>query len=796
MNIKDSDLIALAGLLHDIGKFRQRTGKDVENFDLNFSVCDSDGRCYYLHAAHTSRALEEMGFADLKNLIYLAASHHKSNLSGHEEIIKRADIYASGERQEGEGGNFKRSKLISIFSEVGLKHEPEKYYFELQKFTEDIAMSNSNKEYKDEKEAEKRYSDLYEEFLRDIKELKLKFTDNSTQDFLNLVSVLEKYTTFIPASSYKPYPDISLFDHMLVTAAIATAMLQDKEKFYLIQGDFTGIQDFIFAKEGKSNKYLAKIFRARSLFVSLAVDFIALKICSMLNITPLSIIINAGGKFTILAPKVDDIEKILNEVRSEVNEEFKKINYLQTKFVIDYIEERFSNLAYGKASEVFKKLAVKFEQAKLKVDVGIDVFCDYINSFREGYERCDICGVVPAKIPSKEGEICICSYCKKFKEWGEKISKFNYIEFDLQKGILDGIDIVEEKKEVGKVYFSVNENENFAFKRVANYLPEFTEKDKDDSRYQLVEWMEEEDFKGVKSFDCIAVSGLEARSDGFYGRKYLAILKADVDNLGSIFVNGFKRRIVNGKELAIIGEGRAENGELVDKSTISRIVSLSRLMDFYFTTLLKKMIRERYKNIYTVFAGGDDLFLIGHYKDIMNIQKDIVSTFKEFTKNDDLHLSFGITLTNYNAPITQMAYKAEEDLHKAKTHGNKNNSTIFDIVVRNEELDELLDKKEEFSKLLNDLSMGIMYKLYEFINMKQKLTSDASNETILINARWKALLRYTLAKKLLKEKGQDYTNALAGKLIEDIEKFGEKLIIPLNLVLYEQRKYSKKGVSS
>ncbi len=788
VQIKDSYLVALGGLLHDIGKFRQRSGLGgLEAFDLDFA----DENNTYLHAAHTSKAIDEMGLSSIQNLTQIAASHHKQDISGYEEIVKQADIYSSSERKEGEGGDYIKSKLISIFSEVALENTPNKRYFCVQKLDENIEIPDSQREYSSQDEAKRLYSELYKEFIDDVRQLNLNFQENPFQDFLNLKSVLEKYTSFIPSSSYKVYPDVSLFDHLTTTAAIATALLKDKGKFYLIQGDFTSIQNFIFSKGGKSNKYLAKILRAKSLFVSLAVDFIAFKICKKLDITPLSIIMNAGGKFTILAPKVENIQDILNDIKNEVNKTFAEINYLQTKFVIDYIEESYCNLAYGKASSVFKKMAMKFEEAKLKVDTNIDVFENYIDSFSDNYKRCDICGIVPAPI-SNQDELAICKYCKKFKEWGEKISRSRYIAFDFTKDIFNGIDIVDSmQNKTQKIYLSIKEDQNMAIKRVANYLPTFESSDINNPKYNLIEDFKPEEAVGVKSFEHIAVDGLTDKEDGYYGRKYLAILKADVDNLGQIFINGFKRKITKEKmELPIKSNNPYK--EVKDYSTISRIVSLSRLMDFYFTTLLKKLIKEEYENIYTVFAGGDDLFLIGHYKDILNVQKDIIKTFKKYTQNEDLHLSFGITFTTYTTPLVYMAYKAEEDLEKAKV-GDKNKSTILDIVIENSELENLLGSKlQQLQQLISEgFSSSMMYKLFNFIEMAERLRpKELTNEVILQNARWKALLRYFIFKNLSEQLEEERINEISESIIKDIEELGIKFIIPLSLVLYEQRKYS------
>ena len=804
--MRDIDLIALAGLLHDIGKFRQRCGfeNDLRDFEMGFAVCDKQ-KCSYIHAAHSAKTIEEMELGDIKNLVQVAASHHKA-IDGMERIVQEADRYASSERKEGESSNFIKTKLMSIFSEVALCNENEECYFPVQKFIPDIVYPDGLKV---DEQAQKKYKKLYDDFIKDAKNLGLNFDKNDNfLEFLKLKSLLEKYTTFIPSSSYKSYPDVSLFDHLLLTSALSVALKENKKNFYLIQGDFTSIQSFIFSKFGESNKFLAKILRAKSLFVSLATEYIALKICKFLQIPPTNIVLSAGGKFTIIAPKYEKV-KVQNEektfkefiqyIKDEINKQFAKINYLQTKFALTYIEEEYKHLQYNNeiyeqeknlhcqnesynASCVFWKIAKSFEEEKLRFDSEVEVFDDYIDAFKDK-EKCDICGIVPTD--KKIDDIYICEYCEKFKEIGENFTKKKYIKIDLSKDLIDAFEFVDNVQNDNKIYYAMDEDLNYAIKRVANYVPLI--ENENDARYKLIEEKFDEKLKkgDVKSFYHIAVEGLREEDDGFYGRKYLAILKADVDNLGQIFIYGFKKGKDDNKVIPI---KKVKNEKIYDEATFSRIMSLSRMMDFYFTSILKKKIKEKYKNIYTVFAGGDDLFLIGHYKEIIELHKELISDFKDFTQNKDLHLSFAIKLTSPNVPITQMAEFAEEELKLAKDF-NKNNSVIFGIKVSNDEILDLYQLEKEFQKM-DYLSESFLYKLFTFIEMRERLKNG---ENVIVNARWKALFNYYL-KNSVKDKDknkqeQKWNKAL--KIADWIEEWGEKLKIPLNIYLYSKRKYKK-----
>ena len=758
------DLIALAGILHDIGKFRQRCGfDDLNEFEIGFALCDKQ-KCSYLHSSHTAKAIEEMRLGDIQNLITLSSSHHKKNLDADELIIQKADRFASSLDRKESIEEVKQKDFIEValqtpFSYVWLNKKPETSYYFLQKFEENIKITSQKRV-----NSQESYKKLYNDFISEAKKLNLTF--KKSNDFLKLKSLLEKYTTFIPASSYKTYPDVSLFDHLLATSAIAVAIKRgDGENFSLIQGDFTSIQSFIFSKFGQSNKYQAKILRAKSLFVNISTELVALKICKELDLNPLNIVLNAGGKFTILSHKLssEDLEKLEN-IKDWVNKSFEEINFLQTKFVIkstDFTKESFK---LSKFADIFKKLAYEFEKEKLRFIPKKEIFKEYIKDTSNGI--CEICGIVPLKDEKSDK---VCKYCSKFKEIGEKLPKAKYINFNLEDML--SIHLSEKESDEYSLGFT-----NHPIKRVANVVPKFKSSDINNPKYKDITQETQIKEGMIKSFYHIANDGYKIDKNGeLLGKNYLAVLKADIDNLGEIFIRGFNHE--------------------KNEATFSRVLYLSRMIDYFFTNILMDFIKD--KNVYTVFAGGDDLFLIGHYEDIIKTYEWIVEELKKYTRNDDFHLSAGINLSRANVPLPLMADFTEDELDSAKAiDSDKNAVTIFGVTLKNSEFLEMLKYLEFFEELyqnLNKVQSGItfMYRFYDFIQMQKDLQKHP-----LQNARWKYLLRYLIeknfeVKKSDKEDAKKAKEHIKEQLIElgvMIERYKDKLIIPLNLFLYSKRK--------
>ncbi len=318
-NFSDSFKIVIASLFHDVGKVRQRSGKTIGNRDNEQYIVNNE----YFHAAHTAESIDDADLSDIFPFLKdLASSHHKKDLSEFELIIQKADHLASSLDRDDQGSNniganktnenqnkykeqsnYKLCRLNPIFSQINLSDvdaKPENnikiptliYDVDILNYkTKPYIIDDNLKDYKKE-EAEKHYLSLYERYIKDLKKIIFVGSNFNEKNYItSLMYLNEKYFSLVPASCYKTSPESSLADHSIAVAAIANALLnllnQQKLKsnknnnnhdnslnadnskennFCLIQGDFSGIQDFIFSLKGDSNKYVAKILRARSFF--------------------------------------------------------------------------------------------------------------------------------------------------------------------------------------------------------------------------------------------------------------------------------------------------------------------------------------------------------------------------------------------------------------------------------------------------------------------------------------------------------------------------------------------------
>lgn len=177
--------------------------------------------------------------------------------------------------------------------------------------------------------------------------------------------------------------------------------------------------------------------------------------------------------------------------------------------------------------------------------------------------------------------------------------------------------------------------------------------------------------------------GIACKSDG---DPKLAALKLDVDNLGKLF------------------EERSEE----DYKKLS-----DALKDFFDGKLLQ-LIKdlEMQQNIYVVFSGGDDCFLIGSWNKIFDLSIELRKRFVDFQRElkakivslpeNEITFSAGIVVFQPHYPMLQLADEAEDALSASKRANNKNSITVFDITLTWNDFEKAQKLKNTFVDLINN----------------------------------------------------------------------------------------------
>lgn len=243
--------IYLAALLHDIGKFYQRadtgcvsTSKKLSDYCKEQSTfCPSyNGIFSHKHVLWTAQFIEDFkpvfnklidtnlqDYSIQDNLLNLAAGHHLSNnqLSTLGSIIKEADCLSSGmdrsseeaftdaqDESETNWDSFKKKRMIPIMETIR-QNKDQWHHLPIAKLSLDKNFFPRNSFNEDPN-----YLSLWNNFLNEFKFIQANTYRAFSETLLNL---LLKYTSCIPASTIN-FPDVSLYDHLKTTAALAICL--------------------------------------------------------------------------------------------------------------------------------------------------------------------------------------------------------------------------------------------------------------------------------------------------------------------------------------------------------------------------------------------------------------------------------------------------------------------------------------------------------------------------------------------------------------------------------------------
>ncbi|MCP4351451.1 MAG: type III-A CRISPR-associated protein Cas10/Csm1 [Desulfobacterales bacterium] len=767
------NLIVLAGLLHDIGKLFERGEIFKKEREKHWDLCPKAGKGGYLHAAHTAAFCDwlEDKFDCLKNTeckdwkTWSAAHHRDDKTQGQASVIRISDKLSSSERNEADfyQRDIHRRTLLEPVLEravldgyddclaTGYRYLPVRLTAERESLFpvkgEDISLGNYSLGLKKMPGAERAipdpgtwthmvadkpdtiieaYRKMGEELLTEIQALSEQCRkDLILNDLIVcLTTLLERYTANIPSATNVRHPDISLFDHLRTTAAIAQAFwLYLKNKgdgtltelpgddasdpcWLLACGDFSGIQKFIY---NLTNKGAARGLRGRSFYVGHFCNICADYILRELELTHAALLYNSGGKFYLLIPA--HMRKQLYKVRAKINEmllnEFKG----EVFFGLGLAEITADMFEQGKMHKAWENAADDLEQDRMrKFKAQLLDKSDFFNPQADGdpTEHCRVCGSSRKleKITRKNETIHLCISCREMEQLGQVIADTEAIVtlWDKDKGYELANELGLDKYRVFSVrrlnvcYLMVPEK--FIMLLAGKKIPGeciFLNKRADQSfgdlplpccsvstmylgKWDISRQSElDKDGKPVLDKDGKPVPWeFDDYAENSRGIERMGILRMDVDNLGMVFFRGlnFPTRnsvMSDGKENPGWGDAvRDESGRIVQKhmASISRMVTLSRQLNHFFSGYLPKLLEQKqFDKCQIIYAGGDDLFIIGSWDQLPNFAKNIHSEFREFCcMNPLFSISGGLTLQRGKYPIYKGAQLAGEAEKKAKAH--------------------------------------------------------------------------------------------------------------------------------
>ena len=493
-----------------------------------------------------------------------------------------------------------------------------------------------------------------------------------------LLRVLEETMSYVssPAGA-----DIALYDYARMTAAYAAALhryaaAQDihsahtyEERggealpaFLLVSADISGIQPFIYAIPSKG---ALKSLRGRSFYLEILLENIVDEILSACGISRSALLYTGGGHFYLLLPNIEDVQNLLTRCHTEVNswmlEHFGSSLYLAMAWTACTGAE----LAGQGTQEAFRRVSEGLSAEKLCRYSEDQLAAMFVpesawNKTRDKDRECAVCHTSTTHLMpySADSSIEACGMCSHLFTFGERILTKNAFCVSAERSAealsLPGIGrtlylTAEELDDVNRLSYKIEriyaKNAAYTGDLPAAHL-----------------WLG--DYSARENKAVLEMEDLARRSGGTEDSKgipRIGVMRADVDNLGAAFLAGFPAAYATMTRTAALSQQLS----LFFKHYINAICrgTADAVTDAPFT--LFGRVKKAARDVHIVYSGGDDIFLLGTWDDIVELAVDLRRAFLRFT-GGKLRFSAGLGFFKDKCPVAAMARRTGDLESRAK----------------------------------------------------------------------------------------------------------------------------------
>lgn len=843
------EVIYLAALLHDIGKFWQRADTWYEQSpDLTLDTKKLDGQICppnrkggfgYLHVLWThqlfqsfhtvfDKVLDQDGQQLFRidnrentydNLVNLSIYHHQP-YTELQALIQLADHWSSGidRREDNMESNeewkldhinygkpqFKKVPLFSIFSNilVNKQKHSQRYNYAMERLDLESEQCFFPNEFgqEDVRDLTDDYQKLWQQFTNEFANL-----PGRVRPFLeSLLLLLKKYTWCIPSST-QDMANVSLFDHLKSTAAIADCLyaywLEHRDHFHydaqrkklsVKQGnypllmlccDLSGIQKFIYnISSSRANVSL----KGRSFYIQLVQETIQRELIHATGTQTGHVIYASGGKFYMLLPNTEDVREALRLTRDKIERQLWEEQKQKLYACIDWIP-----FCYYPATNKKENARIESPETMPDTSRAITTLGDLwkaatdkaaaLKGRKYQHFMTDIYDLlfgkagkgVAVNLDQDEG---VCSVTGEEPEPDKKLISLDdnkYKDVKVLEQVRKQVDTGRALKDATYLLFLDKQDQDFeayySSRIKAQIQPLglghhiYLLDDQDIRQHKRITSADFATVYKINNTDFLGKEQLRGIATGmgflFYGGNcpasksngeektfhdlaisnngedtFLAVLRMDVDGLGQVFQHGFANE---------------------DKS-FAAYATLSGALDYFFSGYINTIRkRDEFKDwVNIVYSGGDDLFAVGRWAEIVAFAEVVRREFQRFVcGRTDFSLSGGIALMGKKYPISLGAEEAGQYESRAKAyrkHSNKsqeqeadkNAICLFGEAISWEtEFDYVKKLMCDFYKLVEtdkQLSKGFLQKLIELKNHKDFLKSSHNRDGNDYSYRWNA----------------------------------------------------------
>lgn len=742
--------IALAGLLHDVGKFYQKGKKQFIN------KIDITGKHPQI-SKNFIGAYKDLfdKFVDSSVLETLVLKHHEDksfleellcesadeNLKPYCYLISTADNLSSSERDEKSSSteNYKVKSLDCVFNRINRDKNTEVFSYLLNSYN-----NNSLFPKKQIKNDTDRNSIIINKFTEEMDILQ----NNPPKDFETLMIVLDnlikKYMWSTPSSTIDDISDVSLYDHLKSTSSLSQALyLYHKEqdnfkksnikkntesKFLLVGINLLNTKEYILKISNYNITDSSKRLRSRAFFVSMLIEKISLDIIKSLNITIQNKIMTISDKSYILIPNTkthkNKVFEILSNYQKMIFDKFKGEIGLEFEF------ESMNKDSFKNYSEVLVSLSKKLENKNSQKFKDILVSDEKWNEEKffiyDDIKTKTVCKICKTRLINQNFECC--SECADEIKIGSNLIKSDFVFINSKNNLENFISLFDESDfdyfvKLNGFFEKEHLQKPVILKNTLNYA--FVDKD-----------------KNVISFDEISKKSK--------GKDKLAVIKIDIDNLGLLFKEGFKYKDLN-------------------LGTMSRTNTMSRMLDLFFTEHINNLLKQKYPFSYSIYCGGDNLILVSAYSNSVNLVLDIYDDFFEFVgQNEKITMSCSVIGFSPKTNISRVVCECEKALNISKQKGNSIyfEGEVFDLKTFKRQMN---NNSQIISEAMKTVDINVFRRIQKYSQMYREYLMGDTKKLIFEPFFSRDITRNYNTRQLQKNQPRflDYVNKIQNNLKND-----------------------------
>jgi hypothetical protein len=179
------------------------------------------------------------------------------------------------------------------------------------------------------------------------------------------------------------------------------------------------------------------------------------------------------------------------------------------------------------------------------------------------------------------------------------------------------------------------------------------------------------------------------------------------------------------------------------------------------------LAESRYKNIYAVYGGGDDLFVIGPWADALEFAGELRGLLRE-TAGDDLTFSAGMALAKPREHILTQAEHAHDLLDDAKnglSYGRRvgrDQVCALGTIADWQTFAGLIDTAKQVTQWVHDreLPSGLIHRVLELHHAWETGLKQRPKDRLANPNRYRPLLHYQIQRNIKPGGAADWAKSL------------------------------------